>query len=134
MVFRIATNPSAIFSPDVAIDDWSTRENIRVLRKVFPSESTAGVSLRSSTVTNKSNPLTCTVASSFVCTSPLAVLTVTGVWETRIVSNSAEFKSFLPSMCIDAPESTTNSLPYVSPLDSSRTGLASTKLQEVRRR
>ena len=37
----------------------------------FPRERTAGVSSRSITVTNKSNSWTCTVASSFVSTSPL---------------------------------------------------------------
>ena len=45
-----------------------------------------------------------TVASSFVCTSPLAVVTVVGLLDV-----SAEFKSFLLVMCIDALESTTNS-------------------------
>ena len=38
----------------------------------FPRERTAGVSSRSTTVTNKANSLTYTVASSLVCTSPLA--------------------------------------------------------------
>ena len=52
----------------------------------------------------------CSVASSCVCTSPLAVMTVVGLLHVVTVSNSAEFKSFLPIMCIDAPESTTNSL------------------------
>ena len=75
----------------------------------FPSERTAGVSSRRFTVTNRSNSLTFTVASSFVCTSPLVATTVVGLWETITVSNSAEFRSFLLSMCIDAPESTTNS-------------------------
>ena len=51
-----------------------------------------------------------TVASSCVCTSPLAVITVVGLLDVVTVSNSAEFKSFLLIMCIDAPESTTNSL------------------------
>ena len=44
----------------------------------FPSERTAGVSSRSFMVTKKSNSLTYTVASSFVCTSLLAVTTVVG--------------------------------------------------------
>ena len=48
----------------------------------FPSERTACVSSRSITVTNKSNSLTYTVASSFICTSPLAVTTVVGLLET----------------------------------------------------
>ena len=50
------------------------------------------------------------MACSFVCTSPLAVITVVGLLDVVTVSNSAEFKSFLLIMCIDAPESTTNSL------------------------
>ena len=50
------------------------------------------------------------MASSFVCTSPLAVITVIGLLDVVTVSNSAEFKSFLLIMCVDAPESTTNSL------------------------
>ena len=50
------------------------------------------------------------MASSCVCTSPLAVITVVGLLDVVTVSNSAEFKSFLLVMCIDAPESTTNSL------------------------
>ena len=48
------------------------------LRRVFPSERTAGVSSRSITVKDKSSLLTYTVASSFVSTSPLAVTTVVG--------------------------------------------------------
>ena len=61
-------------------------------------------------VNNFSNSLTYTVASSCVCTSPLAVMTVVGLLDVVTVPNSAEFKSFLLIMCIDAPESTTNSL------------------------
>ena len=52
------------------------------------------------------------MASSSVCTSPLAVITVIGLLDVVTVSNSAEVKSFLLTMCIDAPESTTNSLSY----------------------
>ena len=51
-----------------------------------------------------------TVASSCVCTSPLAVMTVVGLHDFVKVSISASLKSFLLIMCIDAPESTTNSL------------------------
>ena len=68
------------------------------------------MSSRSFTVTNKSNSLTCTVVSSFVCASPLAVTTVVEPLETFTVSNSAAFRSLLLSMCVDAPESTTNYL------------------------
>ena len=64
----------------------------------FPSERTVGVSSRSITVTNKSTSLTYTVASSLVCTSPLAV------------TNSAELRSFLLTIWLLVLESTTNSL------------------------
>ena len=65
---------------------------------------TADVSSRICTVTNKSKSLTYAVASSFVCTAPLAVKNVVVT-----VSSSAEFRSSLLSMCIEAPASTTNS-------------------------
>ena len=76
----------------------------------FPHESTAGVSSRSTTLTNKCNCLTYTVASSPVCTSPLAVINVVGLLNVLMVSNSADLRSFLLTMRILAPESTTNSL------------------------
>ena len=57
----------------------------------------------------KSNSLTYTIASSCVCTSPLAVMTIGGLHDFVKVSISASFKSFLLIICIDAPESTTNS-------------------------
>ena len=50
------------------------------------------------------------MAASCVCTSPLVVINVVGLLDVVTVSNSAEFKSFLLIMCIDALESTTNSL------------------------
>ena len=50
------------------------------------------------------------MASSCVCTSPLAVVTVVGLLDVVTVYKPAEFKSFLLIMCIDTPESTTNSL------------------------
>ena len=76
----------------------------------FPKERTAGVSSRSITLTSKSNCLTCTVASSLVCTSPLAVITVVGILDVLMVSNSAELRSRSLTICILAPESSTNSL------------------------
>ena len=45
-----------------------------------------------------------------VCTSPFAVTTTVGVLDLRRVSISSEFKSFLLSLCIETPESITNSL------------------------
>ena len=53
----------------------------------FSKERTAGVSSRSIPLTNKSNCLTYTVASSLVWTSPLAVV---GLLDVLMVSNSAE--------------------------------------------
>ena len=91
-------------------DHWSNGRFIRDLRRVFQSESTARVSSRSITATNKSNSLTYTVASPFVGTSPVAVTTVVGFSETFTASNSAEFRSFLLNMCMLAPKSTTNCL------------------------
>ena len=69
-----------------------------------------GVSLQNITVTNTSNSLTFVVASSLVCTSPLAVITVVGLLDVLVVSNSAELRSFLLTICILAPESTANYL------------------------
>ena len=75
----------------------------------FPSDKTAGISSRTFKVKNISNSLTYTLASSCVCTSPLAVVTVVGLHDFVKVSIPASFKSFLLILCIDAPESTTNS-------------------------
>ena len=47
--------------------------------KSFPSDRTAGVFSRTFKVKNISNSLTYTVASSCVCTSPLAVMTIVGL-------------------------------------------------------
>ena len=64
------------------------------------------MSSRNCTSTNQCKSLT----SLFVSTDPFAVMTVVVRIDTRTVSMSAEFKSFSLSMCIDAPESATNSL------------------------
>ena len=53
---------------------------------------------------------TYTVASSFVCASPSAVMTVVGFLGTLTVSSSAECRSILLSMGIGALDSTTNVL------------------------
>ena len=76
----------------------------------FPRERIVGVSSRSITLTNKSNSLTFTVASSLVSTSLLAVITVVGLLDVLMVSNSANLKSRLLTVWILARESTTNSL------------------------
>ena len=91
-------------------DHWSNGNYTQVLRRVFPSERTAGVSSRSIAVTNKTNSLTYTVASSFVSTSPSTVTTVVGFFDILTVSNAALLRSFLLTMCMLAPESATNSL------------------------
>ena len=75
----------------------------------FPSDNTAGVFSRTFIVKNISNSLTYTIASSCVCTSPLAITTIVGLHDFVKVSISASLKSFLLIICIDAPESTTNS-------------------------
>ena len=83
--------------------------SIRVLRRAFQVidlQTCPGVIALSRRV---SRSCTNTCASSFVCTSPLAVTTVVGFLDLRRVSISSELESFLLSMCIDALESTTNS-------------------------
>ena len=74
----------------------------------FLNKSSAGVSCRSITLTSKSNCLTYIVASSLVCTS-LVVITVVGLLDVLMVSNSAELRSFSLTIRILVPESTTNS-------------------------
>ena len=54
---------------------------------------------------------------SVVCTSPLAVITVGGLLDVLMVSNSAELRSRLLTICILAPESTTKSLSCSSFVD-----------------
>ena len=91
-------------------DRWSTHVSFRVHHKPFLAIKLLayprGLSL------SRNFPILChyAVASSCVCTSPLAVITVVGLLDVVTVSNSAEFKSFLLTVFIDAPESTTNSL------------------------
>ena len=82
---------------------------ISVSSQSFLSDNTAGVFSRTFIVKNFSNSLTYTIASSCVCTSPLAVMTIVGLHDFVKVSISASLKSFLLIICIDAPESTTNS-------------------------
>ena len=88
--------------------------------RLSPRKALREFSSRSITLTNKSNCLTYTVASSLVCTSPLAVITVVGLLDVLMVSNSAELRSFLLTVCVLAPESTTNSLSSGSFVDAAR--------------
>ena len=59
---------------------------------------------------DKSDCLTYYVASSLVCSSSLVVITIVGLLDVLMVSNSAELRSFLLTICILGPESTTNYL------------------------
>ena len=101
---------------DVVFDRWSSGRKKRSSQS-FPRGRTAGVSSRSITVTSRSNSLTYTVASSLVCTSPSAVITVVGLLDVLMVSNSAELRSFLLTICKLPPESTTNSISSGSVVD-----------------
>ena len=94
VVRRVACYSSAI-SDELWFLTTGPTVRIPVIFQEFSSGRTAGVSSRSITVTNKSNSLTYTVASSFVSTSLLAVITVVGLLETLTVSKSAELRSFL---------------------------------------
>ena len=76
----------------------------------FPSDNTAGLLSRTFIVKKISNSFTYTVASSCVCTSRLAVMIIVRLHDFVKVSISASLKSFLLIICIDAPESTTDSL------------------------
>ena len=93
-IFRIAQNNFAILGQLWFLTDVRTR----------------GVSSKICTATKSSKSWTYTVASSSVCTSPLVVITVVVFLDARTVSSSAELRSFLLSMCIDAPASATNVL------------------------
>ena len=91
-------------------DNGSTHTNILDFRTVGQAIELAACLRGACTVTIKSKSLTYTAASWFVCTSPLAVMTVVGFLDTRTVYSYAEFRSLLLSMCIDALELTINSL------------------------
>ena len=78
----------------MVFDHWSIHKNIRFSSQNFPSDKTAGVFSRTFIVKNMSNSLTYTVASSCVCTSPLAVMTIVGLHDFVTVSISASLKSF----------------------------------------
>ena len=93
---------------------------VSVLSQSFPSDNTAGVFSRTFTVKKIPNSLTYTVASSCVCTYPLAVTTIVGLHDFVKVSISASLKSFLLILCIYAPESTTNSRSSGLRVDASR--------------
>ena len=101
-------------------DRWSTREIIRVPRKAFRAIKLLAYP-RGLSLSRIYPTLWQTVASSCVCTSPMAVTTIVGLHDFVKVSISSEFKSFLLIMCIDAPESTTNSRSSGSRFESKQT-------------
>ena len=90
-------------------DRSPSHRNIRVLRTVFQAIELQAYLREICTVTKRSRSWTKTCASSFVCTSPLAVTTTVGFLDLQRVSSSSEPSSLLLSMFIEAPESTTNS-------------------------
>ena len=104
----------ALYSSAIFDDLWllasGPLEGIPVVLQSFPSERTAGVSSRSFTVTKKSNSLIYTVASSFVCTSPLALIMVDGLSKTLTVSIRQSSGLSGSTCAFEDPESTTNSL------------------------
>ena len=74
--------------------------SIHMILAELPERKNCGVFSRSITLTNKSNRSTYTAAPSPVCTSQLAVITVVRLLDILMVSNSAELRSLLLTMCI----------------------------------
>ena len=87
----------------------SDRFSSAIHRRVSPMKALREFN-RNTTLTNKSNCLTKIVASLIVRTSPLAVITVVGLFDVFMVSSSAEWRSFSLTICILAQESTFTSL------------------------
>ena len=79
---------------DVVFDCWSIHKNIRFHRIAFRATILLACFSRTFKVKNISNSLTYNVGSSFVCTSPLAVMTIVGLHDFVKVSISASLKSF----------------------------------------
>ena len=106
-VVHCTSNCIPIFGQTRCFLRFTTHMNIRVQSKVSQAiELLAFSSI--CTVTNRSRFSTCTCGSSFVCTFPFAVTTVVVFLVLLKVSSSSELKSFLLSVCIEAPESSTN--------------------------
>ena len=87
------------FRSSVAFDHWPTHKCIRVLRRAYLMTGRQAC-LRANAQS----------ASSYGCTSPLAVTTVMVFLDLKRVSSSHELRSFPLSMCVDAPESIKNCL------------------------
>ena len=105
-VLRIALESEHRFKWDVVFDRWSIRQNVRVHRKAF--RAIRLLAYHRGRQQSRINPILWQKL--WLFTSPLAVMTIVGLHDFVKVSISAEFKSFVLIMCIDAPESTTNSL------------------------
>ena len=105
---------------DVVFDHWSIRKSTRFHRKAYRATillaCSRGLSLSRifPTLWHTQLPLHA------FCTSPLAVMTIVGLHDFVKVFISALLKSFLLIMCIDAPESTTNSLSSGFNVDASK--------------
>ena len=94
----------------VVLDRWSIQKNLHVHRKVFRAiKLIVGVSSRTCQELIQFF-FTYILASVCIWTSPLTVLIVVGLHDFVKVSISASLRSFLLIMCIDAPESTAESL------------------------
>ena len=119
-VLCIANYPNPVFNEMWFFDRSIHSHEYPCSSQSLLSDKTAGVSSRTFIVKNISNSLTYTIASSCVCTSPLVVMTIAGLHDFVKVSISASLKSFLLIMCIDAPESTTNSLSSSLRVDAGR--------------
>ena len=92
----------------MVFDHWSTQRNIRDLRR---SDKTAGVSFEDSNCHERIKIVD--VHCCFLVRLHFTVgcdVRCEGFLDTRKVSSSAEFRSFLLSMCIENPEFTTNYL------------------------
>ena len=93
-VFRIADYPNPVFNEMWFFDHWSIRKNTRFHRKAFRAIILLACFSRTFIVKNIPNSLTHTLASSCVCTSPLAVMTIVGLHDFVKVSIWASLKSF----------------------------------------
>ena len=93
----------------VVFDRGPTRRNIRGLRRVFQPIAQQALLRVIAPSRRDQDRERFLVLPRLFCTSPLAVTTTVGFLDLHRVSSSSELKSFLLCMCIDAPESTTNS-------------------------
>ena len=113
-VLCVADNPNSVLNEMwfLTIDPFV---GIPVSSQSFPSDNTAGVFSRTFIVKNISNSVTYTIASSCVCTSPLADMTIEGLHDFVKVSISASLKSFFCWACALTPRSPQQTLfPQVS--------------------